>query len=78
MATEADFEELVKTVRNGETFQALRASRQLADLARKRRSKLTDELIREAVESAAEAFRQKGSVADLEEVIQQEQAKAKA
>ena len=77
MATDTEFEELVKTVRDGELFEALRASRQLAELARKRR-KSTDELIRDAVTSAAEALRQKGPTADLEEIIQQEQTKAKA
>ncbi len=37
MATDAERDALLNTVRNGSTFEALRAARQLEELTRKRR-----------------------------------------
>jgi hypothetical protein len=54
MATEADVKALLDQVKSGSTFEALRASEQLAKIARNRR-KSTDELLHELVKAGADA-----------------------
>lgn len=55
MTTEVSFDELIKQVKDGSTFESLRAAQQLADLTRKRR-KSSERLIGDAVKDAARAF----------------------
>jgi hypothetical protein len=67
MANEVDVQALLDQVKSGSTFEALRASEQLAKIARNRR-KSTDELLREAVEAGAEAVRDKREL-DVDEIV---------
>ena len=67
MATEADVRALLDQVKSGSTFEALRASEQLAKIGRNRR-KSTDELLREAVEAGAEAVRDQKEL-DVDEIV---------
>jgi predicted lactoylglutathione lyase len=67
MATEADVKALLDQVKSGSTFDALRASEQLAKIGRNRR-KSTDELLREAVEAGAEAVRHNKQL-DVDEIV---------
>jgi hypothetical protein len=67
MATEADVQALLNQVKSGSTFEALGASEQLAKIARSRR-KTTDELLRDAVQAAAEAFRDNHEI-DVDKIV---------
>ena len=67
MASETDVQALLDQVKSGSTFEALRASEQLAAIARSRR-KSTDQLLREAVEAAAEAFRHNNEI-DVDKIV---------
>jgi hypothetical protein len=75
MASDTEFETLLNQVENGSTFEALRASTQLKNLSRQRR-KSTDELLRDAVETTAEAIRQKNDV-DVEGIVRDVQERAR-
>jgi hypothetical protein len=57
-------------VKSGSTFEALRASEQLAKIARSRRKSFPaiDQLVRDAVESAAEASRHNAEI-DVEKIV---------
>jgi len=70
MANEVEVQALLDQVKSGSTFEALRASEQLAEIARSRRKSfaVTDQLLRDAVESAAEASRHNGEV-DVEKIV---------
>jgi hypothetical protein len=76
MANDTEFEALLDQVENGSTFEALRAATQLKNLSRRRRNS-TDELLRDAVESTAEAIRQKSDV-DVDEIVRDVQKRARA
>jgi hypothetical protein len=67
VANEIDVQALLDQVKSGSTFAALRASEELAKIARNRR-KSTDELLRDAVETAAEAFRHNSEI-DVEKIV---------
>jgi hypothetical protein len=67
MANEIDVQALLDQVKSGSTFEALRASEELAKIARSRR-KSTDELLRDAVEAGAEAVRAKKEL-DVDEIV---------
>jgi hypothetical protein len=76
MANDIEFEALLDQVENGSTFEALRAATQLKNLSRQRRNS-TDELLRDAVETTAEAIRQKSDV-DVDEIVRDVQERARA
>jgi hypothetical protein len=67
MANEINVQALLDQVKSGSTFEALRASEELAKIARSRR-KSTDDLLRDAVEAAAEAVRHNSEI-DVEKIV---------
>jgi hypothetical protein len=70
MANEVDVQALLDQVKSGSTFEALRASEQLAKIARSRRKSFaaTDELLRDAVEATAEASRHNAEI-DVDKIV---------
>ena len=76
MANDTEFEALLDQVENGSTFEALRAATQLKNLSRQRRSS-TDDLLRDAVETTADAIRQKNDV-DVDEIVRGVQQRARS
>jgi hypothetical protein len=76
MENNADFDALLDQVKNGSTFDALRAARQLEKLTRQRR-KSTDELLRDAVEATVDAVRQEKDV-NVDEIVRDVRERARA
>jgi hypothetical protein len=76
MANDTEFEALLDQVENGSTFEALRAATQLKNLSRQRRNS-TDDLLRDAVETTADAIRQKNDV-DVDEIVRGVQQRARS
>jgi hypothetical protein len=76
MANDKEFEALLDQVENGSTFEALRAATQLKNLSRQRRNS-TDDLLRDAVETTADAIRQESDV-DIAEIVRDVQQRARS